>query len=288
MTAGRGYFDIHLHGISDTDTASESSESILRIARYQKSQGTDRIVLSVYPDEIGKMRKDMEVIGASGEKIREKNLNDCAQIAGLHLEGPFLNPKFCGALKKQSFLEPSVHLLKTLIDGYEGLIKMITIAPELSGAEHVIRACRDEGIAVSMGHSDATYSEAEAGKNAGATGITHLFNAMRPFHHREPGISGLGLSDDDMYVEIIADGVHLDLRTLRLVFRMKPENRIILVSDAVKGRRAGNSGVYTENGILAGSGVALKDEVAYLLKNGIDPDRVRRAASENPERFLNS
>jgi N-acetylglucosamine-6-phosphate deacetylase len=108
-----------------------------------------------------------------------------------------------------------------VIDGYEDIIKIITIAPEIPGALKVIAQCSELGMKVNMGHSDATYQQAVEGKKAGATGVTHLFNAMRPFHHREPGLAGLGLIDEDLYIEVIADGVHLHPKTLELIFSRK-------------------------------------------------------------------
>ena len=101
-----------------------------------------------------------------------------------------------------------------------------------------------------MGHSDATYRQAMEGKKAGATGITHLFNAMRPFHHREPGLAGLGLIDEDLYTEVIADGIHLHPKTIELIFSRKRLDRIILVSDSVKGGKKGKDAVYNKDGVL--------------------------------------
>jgi len=137
-----------------------------------------------------------------------------------------------------------------------------------------------------MGHSDATFQEAMRGKNAGATGITHLFNAMRPFHHREPGITGFGLMDRDIYVEIIADGVHIDLTALNLVFTLKPHDRIILISDSVKGPRSEDVVVYSDDGTIAGGGKTVRDCVEYLMQGGFDHDDVIAAASANPLQYL--
>lgn len=286
MTDRRGLFDIHIHGIADSDTSAGSAEEILKIARYQKLHGVDRIILSMYPDSLQHMRKNMEAIRDAMQIIKREKIQDAADIVGMHLEGPFLNPKMAGALRRESFLPPSGDSLRRLTEGFEGTIRLITIAPELEGAGRIIRACRDSGIRVSMGHSDATYAEALAGKNAGATGITHLFNAMRPFHHREPGIAGFGLLDDDIFVEVIADGVHLDLNTMRLIFAMKPAGKVILVSDGVKGARQEDTAVYSESGLLAGSGVTLKQETEFLMKHGFDPETVTMAATANPDAFL--
>lgn len=209
-------------------------------------------------------------------------------ILGVHLEGPFLNPARCGALDKAYFLKPSLSYLNRLIDDYEDIIKIITIAPEVPGALKVIEKSRALGIKVNMGHSDATYKEAEAGKKAGASGITHIFNAMRPFHHREPGLAGFGLLDKDTYIEVIADGVHLHKETLRLIFSIKRHDRIILISDSVKGSGKGKKPVYKAKGILSGSGSTVSDSLKVLKGIGIPKNIILKAGIDNPGTYLHS
>ena len=121
-----------------------------------------------------------------------------------------------GALDKGSFLLPTTDNYMRLIDGFEDVVRVITVAPELEGSPALIKLLSDSGIIVSMGHSNATYGEAEAGYKAGARGITHVFNAMRPFHHREPGIAGFALMHPDIYIEVIADPHHLVRQAYRI------------------------------------------------------------------------
>jgi N-acetylglucosamine-6-phosphate deacetylase len=158
------------------------------------------------------VKKAMDIQKSSKEKG--------SVINGIYLEGPFLNPSKCGALDASSFLEPDEMLFMQLIVGYEDIIKIITVAPELNGALELIKKYQ-MGIIVSMGHSDATYAQAEAGYHSGARGITHLSNAMRGIHHREPGIAGFGLMNRDVYVELIADPFHLDQRIVDHIFTLK-------------------------------------------------------------------
>jgi N-acetylglucosamine-6-phosphate deacetylase len=278
--------DLHIHGIGNFDTTSTDSEDILDIARIEKKNGIAKMVLSVYPNDIKSMRKQFENIRQAMENIKNTNMKACTSIEGIHIEGPFLNPAKAGALDKKYLLPPSVESLKAIIDGYEDIIRIITIAPELRNSTDVIKFCRDAGMKVNMGHSDATFREADKGKNAGATGITHLFNAMRPFHHREPGLAGFGLLDKDTYIEIIADGVHLDIKTLELVFSIKPPEKIVIISDTVKGCRSGKSAVYLKDGTIAGSCITLSESIDLLIENGFDPDTVRMAASSNPLRYI--
>jgi N-acetylglucosamine-6-phosphate deacetylase len=207
-------------------------------------------------------------------------------ILGVNLEGPFLNPARCGAMDKDVFLKPSVSSLKRLIAGYEDIIKIITVAPEIPGSLKVIEKCSELNIRVNMGHSDATYKQAMEGKKAGATGITHLFNAMRPFHHREPGLAGLGLIDEDLYTEVIADSIHLHPKTIELIFSRKRLDRIILVSDSVKGRKTGKGAVYNKDGVLAGSAMTIDSVVRRLRSVGIPDAEIIEASKDNPARYI--
>ena len=245
--------DIHTHGIGDYDTRTTLAEDILEIARIQGSHGVSEILPTIYSGPINEMRKNMAAVKEAMERqiadfgmrnglIPTKEghaewdfqiptpetagLENSSQILGVHLEGPFLNPLRCGALDSASFLDPTLDNLSRLIEGFGDIVKIITLAPELDGATRLIKAVTDKGITVSMGHSDATYLEAEAGFHAGAKGITHIFNAMCPFHHREPGIAGFGLMNRHVYVEMIADPFHLYLETIKLIFAVKDPRRL--------------------------------------------------------------
>lgn len=219
-------------------------------------------------------------------KIASRFTLHASRILGVHIEGPFLNPLRCGALDKTSFIKPDIPKLKRLLDGYEDITKIITIAPEMPGALKVIERCRDMGIRINMGHSDATYNQALKGKKAGATGITHIFNAMRPFHHREPGIAGFGLLDEDIYIEAIADGIHLRPETLKLIFSFKRHDRIMLVSDSVKGAQDNRKAVYRSKGVLAGSSITIRKSVELLKNLGMPINEILAAAVKNPARYL--
>jgi N-acetylglucosamine-6-phosphate deacetylase len=278
--------DLHIHGIEEKDTTSDKIDDIIQIAKFQKAHGVSAVVLSIYPGNIDTMRKQIGIIREAAEKIHQRKVRKSADIIGVHLEGPFINQSRAGALDSQFFLPPSIDALKQILDGYEDFVKIITVAPELKGAPELMRYSRDNGIHVNMGHSNATLIEAMEGKNAGAQGITHLFNAMQPFHHREPGLAGFGLMDKDTYVEVVADGVHLNLNTLKLVFSVKPHDKIIVVSDSVSGKRSEDRVVYREDGVIEGSGITLKDAADFLVEKGFDPHSVGLAVSSNPLRYI--
>ncbi|MCX5718682.1 MAG: hypothetical protein NT055_01730, partial [Nitrospirae bacterium] len=207
-----------------------------------------------------------------------------------------------GALNAMTFIEPTEYNLKELIEGFEDIIKIITIAPEVNGAEQLIKLISRMGIIVSMGHSDATYAEAEAGFKAGAKGITHLFNAMRGFHHRESGIVGFGLLNQDIYVEVVADPYHLHPATLELIFKVKNPDRIIIVSDSVKETKAPSpsssppslegggwgmvEAVSDIHGKLLGGCMTIVESSKRLTEMGFDESVIMKCVTENPERYL--
>lgn len=275
LMAGREMIDLHIHGIDGFDTRSGDAGDIVRLATLAKDSGVSAILPAIYPAPIEQMREQMAAVR---EALEHRGAGE-SEMLGVCLEGPFLNPLRGGALDSDAFLEPSVSSLGRLLDGFEELVRIITVAPELRGALKVMERCAELGIRVHMGHSDATFAQALEGKRAGATGVTHLFNAMRPFHHREPGLAGLGLLDEDLYVEVIADGVHLSTETLRLIFTAKRAERIIVVSDRIKGP------MY-RGGVLQGSETGLPEAVGVLRNIGVSDSRITLAVAENPRRYL--
>jgi len=217
-------------------------------------------------------------------------MNTAAAILGVNLEGPFLNPVYAGVLIKNSFLAPKISDFEKLVEGFGDIIKVITIAPELDGALNLIRFAADSGFIVSMGHSGALYAEAEAGFNAGARGITHIFNAMRGIHHREPGIAGFGLLNPHVYVEVIADLFHLHHKTKELVFKIKKPEKIIVVSDSIKATLAdnGKSPVCDPTGTLSGGSIIITESAQNLVNLGFPESIVKKSISDNPKKYLTS
>jgi len=295
--------DVHTHGIGGFDTRTTSAEHILGIAKIQGSLGVSEIVPTVYPASIRTMREHMHAIKeametqVSGryESIPAEDQGSAAgsskpeaKIIGIHLEGPFLNPLKCGALDTGSFLKPDKDSVIKLIDGFDDVVKIITIAPELEGAVDIIKEISGKGIIASMGHSDATYAEAEAGFHAGARGITHIFNAMRGIHHREPGLAGFGLINQDIYIEVIADQFHLDRKVIEFIFSVKNPDRIIIISDSVKASHMirTSHGIRNANNRLLGGSVSLNQAAEHLIETGLDRVIVLRAISDNPQEYL--
>ena len=279
--------DIHTHGIGGFDTFSATEEQMLQIAEIHGSHGVSEIILTIYSATLKTMRENMRTIKNAME-MQMKSESKAARIAGIHLEGPFLNTRKCGALDPNSFIRPNEFNLIKLIEGYEDVVKIITIAPELEKAIKIIGIIADLGIIASMGHSEATYFVAEAGYNAGARGITHIFNAMRGIHHRDPGIAGFGLMNKDVYIEVIADPYHLDSRMIEFIFSVKNPERIIIVSDTVKGakKKSGTGGVTDDNNKLLGGSMTNRESADRLIKKGFSKEVILKCISENPERYL--
>jgi len=284
--------DVHTHGIGGYDTRTAVLDDILKIADIHGSYGVSEIILSIYPAKIELMRELIKVVKKAIEKQRSTpNAPNSkpSYIIGVHLEGPFLNPEKSGALDKETFIEPTEYHFEKLVEGFEGIVKVITIAPEMKGTPQLIKKIADRGIIVSMGHSNATYAEAEAGYNAGAKGITHIFNAMRGFHHREPGLAGFGLLHNDVYIEVIADPYHLDEKTLELIFRIKNPERILIVSDTVKWSKTTDEHAITDvHNKLSGGCLTITESSRRLIEMGFDERIIENCITKNPERYLSN
>ncbi len=281
----RSVIDMHTHGIDGLDTRGGTA-AVKRIAEVHGTAGVGEIILSVYPGTFAAMRSAMAAVR---DAMDSQGSAGAARIHGVHLEGPFLNPAYAGALDAGAFCAPDETMFDALIEGFEQIVRIVTVAPEMKDDLPLIRKMDRMGIRVAMGHSGATYTEAEAGFCAGAKGITHLFNAMRGLHHREPGIAGFGLMHPDVYVEVIGDLRHLDATVLAMVFRLKGPGRVILVSDSVAETRS-DGGVTPErpDGLLLGGSMTVTKAARGLIAAGLDEETVMRTVTVNPHAFLES
>ncbi len=222
-----GYVDLHIHGAAGVLCESGDTGAIRRISEILPRYGVTAFLptLAALPPQ--RLRTAVAAIAAvqGGEPG--------ARILGIHLEGPFLNPTFAGAQRSDWMRAPALAELEELQSLAAGAIRLITVAPELPGAIPFIAAARRLGVTVSIGHTGATAEQMREAIAAGALHVTHLFNAMRPLHHREPGPIGIALADDKVSVELICDGHHLDPTAVALAWRCKPRDKLVLVSDSV-------------------------------------------------------
>jgi N-acetylglucosamine-6-phosphate deacetylase len=222
---------------------------------------------------------------------------DGPRILGIHLEGPFLSEKRLGIHPPAARRDPDVRLLERLVRA--GPVRLMTIAPELPGAHDLVDRLLRHEVAISCGHSDATADEANAAFDAGIRTVTHLFNAMRPFRHRDPGIAGAALARDDVVVQIILDGVHLANETASVVWRAAA-GRVALVTDAMAGAgltdgtyRLGGLDIAIVDGVargpageLAGSTLTMVEAVRNLCALGATVEDAVGAATDVPARVL--
>jgi N-acetylglucosamine-6-phosphate deacetylase len=218
-----GFVDTHVHGGGGASFSGGAAETAAAVALH-RSHGTTALIASLVseaPDDL------LRQIRSLADDVRS------GLIAGIHLEGPWLAEKRCGAHDPALLRDPDPAELRRVFDAAQGTIKMVTLAPERTGALDAIRTVVGAGAAAAVGHTEATYEQTRAAIDAGATVATHLFNAMRPIHHREPGPVIALLEDPRVSVEVIADGVHVDAALYRHVTRSAGDDRVSLVTDAM-------------------------------------------------------
>jgi len=264
-----GFVDLQVNGFAGVDFARADAEGYRLAGEALLATG----VTSYLPTFI--TAPEEELVAA----LREvPSATDGARILGAHLEGPFLSSERLGAHPPASRRDPDLQLLDRLLDA--GPIRLTTLAPELPGAHDLIRALLDRRVTVSFGHSDATVAQANAGFDLGVHTVTHLFNAMRPFHHRDPGLAGAALAREDVVIQVILDGIHLAPETAALVW-CAARGRTALVTDltvAPSGR--------TSEGVLAGSTTPMIEAVRNLHALGASFEEAVLAATEIPARII--
>ena len=217
-----GFVDLHVHGGGGASFDTGTADAAAVVADTHLAHGTTSMAASLVTDTRDRM----------ADAVRELALLvQDGRLAGVHLEGPWLSPRRSGAHQPGSLTDPDAASVEALLDAGDGAVRMVTLAPELPGGLDAVRLLTDRGVVAAIGHTDATYDEARAAIDVGARLGTHLFNAMRPLHHRDPGPVG-ALLDSPVDVELIADGVHLHPAVLRTVFAAKP-GRCLLVTDAM-------------------------------------------------------
>lgn len=248
-----GLTDVHFHGCKGADFSDGDPEGLQAMAEYELSRG----VTQICPAGMTLEREQLLRICKNAAAHRAENRPGAA-LCGVNLEGPFLSLAKKGAQNGAWLQEPSAALLRELFIASHGLVKLVSVAPELPGAIDFIRAVGEE-VTVSLAHTTADYDTAMEAFRAGARQVTHLYNAMPPFSHRAPGVVGAAFDTPACKVELICDGVHVHPSVVRATFQMFGANRVILISDSM--RAAGMpDGEYT----LGGQAVTVKGSHATL------------------------
>jgi N-acetylglucosamine-6-phosphate deacetylase len=283
-----GFVDLQVNGFGGIDFLDADSTSYLRAGASLLETGVTAYLPTLITSPEEQLLAAMKEVPIDEARPR---------ILGVHLEGPFLSPFRLGAHEASSRRDPDDELLERLLDG--GPVRLMTLAPELPGALGLIDRLRERGTIVSLGHSDATAAQANAAFDRGAQSVTHLFNAMRPFRHRDPGIAGAALARDDVLVSIILDDIHLAPETARVAWRAAA-GRIALVTDAVAAAGAavgsyslGNVDVLVDHGavrgpdgVLAGSVLTMIEAVRNFHALGAPLEEAIAAATTTPAQIL--
>lgn len=291
-----GFIDTHVHGGLEHDVMDGSVESLRAISRHLAAHGVTSWVPTTVACPPEKLKQCLEAIA----EVRREGSGGAA-VLGAHLESNFLSSKFKGA-------QPAEHLraigdpeLSDLIRCHASVIRVITLAPELAGATDFISELVALGITVSVGHSDATYDQVLSAINAGSTRVTHLCNAQRGFHHREPGVLGAGLACDSLYAEVIADLEHVHPAGIEIAHRCKGSGRLLLVTDALRGAGL-PPGEYElggqithldgrvarlQDGTIAGSVITMEQALRNLVETvGLPLNEALQMASRTPAASL--
>ncbi len=297
-TLTAGLLDIHMHGAVGHDVMDGTAEALRTISKFLASHGiTEYLATTV----TASMDFTLRALDGIARHIEKSPGDDEAAILGIHLEGPFLSHAKRGMHPERFIVPPSADVLHRFWEASSGYIKLMTIAPENPGAPETISYAKELGIRSSIGHSNANTVETLQGLKAGASSATHTYNAMRSLDHREPGILGVVLDRDDLYADLICDGVHVSQEMVRLWFKAKGKERAILITDSLEATGMPN-GVYklgettvhvkdgrctTDEGVLAGSLLTLDEAVLKVQEfTGADLPTAVRLASRNPARML--
>jgi len=250
-----GLIDLHVHGIAGADVMDCSREALALMARRFAAHGVTGFLPTTVTQSLDLTRRAMVTIRDSMDTPGDGG----ARILGIHLEGPFVNSAFKGMQNEAYIRPPDEDTARDLMAQAPGRVSRVSLAPELPGADRVIRLLRVEGISVSIAHSGATYEQVLDAIGLGATQVTHCFNAMTGLHHRRPGVAGAAMLCDELYAELIADGVHVHPAVMRLLIRLKGRERVMLVTDSMSAADMPDGG-YT----FGGHDVIVRDGVARL------------------------
>lgn len=296
-TLAPGLVDIHVHGGGGRDVMEATPEALTAMARQLLRHGVTAFCPTTVTAPWTELRLALERLAAT---LAARPAADGAQPLGIHLEGPFVSAAQAGVHPRADLVAPDPERFEQLWQAAQGRIALLTLAPELPGAEAVITLAAGRGVTVSLGHSDATAAQTRAALGAGARHFTHTFNAMRALHQREPGILGEALLNAGASADLIADGIHVDPALVRMFFALKGPERAVLISDAIAAAGCGDGqfrlgplqvevrGPRCEAGErLAGSVLSLDGAVRNAMRfANLDLVTAVRAASWNPARLI--
>jgi len=293
-----GFIDVHVHGGAGFDFMEADAGKWEKIARFHAEHGTTALLATT----VTATKEELDaVLDTAAQCIRDGFRRPAARLLGVHLEGPFINPAKKGAQNPAAIVPPRPDWLASWTERHPGLIRILTLAPEMEGALPFVEQLTALGIIPSCGHTDATWHVIRRAADRGLRHAVHTFNAMRPLHHREPGTLGAVLTDDRITAEVIADGEHVHPAAIDLLVRAKGKDRVILVTDAISaaGMPDGQyelgglpvtmtgGAARLADGTLAGSTLTMIGAFRFMVKEvGVSVAVASRMASGNPARRL--
>lgn len=289
-----GFVDVHVHGGAGYDFMYSDQASLDIITRFHASHGTTAMLVTT----MTAAKEDIDRVLSEVADYRKGGM-PFAQLAGVHLEGPFISPKWSGAQNPEHIVPANITWLEAWEKQYPGMIRQVTLAPECEGALKAILWLRKHGITAALGHTNATFEEIIAAADAGLNQAVHTFNAMTPLHHRKPGTAGAVLFDERIRAEIIADGIHVHAAAINVLSRLKIRNNLMLITDAMSATglsdgeyTIGDLPVIVREGIatlkdnpdaLAGSTLTMIRGFRYLVQEvGLSLQAASNAASLTP------
>ncbi len=292
-----GFIDQHIHGAGGSDAMDGSVEDLKIIANTVAGEGTTGFLATTMTQSKENILKAMRAV----KGYKSLSLKEGARVVGIHLEGPFIAEKFKGAQPLEYVAKPDKEVFDEYNAASGNAIKIVSLAPEVDGAEELIAHLKAKNIVPSIGHTGAGYTDIEKGIAAGACNVTHTFNAQTPLHHREIGTVGSALLCDSLNSELIADGIHVSVPAMRLLVKCKPQDKLTLITDAMraKGLQDGVSELggqvvivkggeaRLEDGTLAGSVLRMNRAVENMVKKvGVSLETAVTYATANPAKNL--
>lgn len=287
------FFDVHIHGAAGHDVMEATPQALSTMGRFLAARGTGAFLATTVSAPLDATLRSLEGLA---KLIAQTPINGEAKPLGIHLEGPFLSHAKRGAHPSDRLLAPNIAVFDQMFDAAEGHVRLLTLAPELQGAAELASHATSRGVRVSVGHSDASAADTRRALAAGATSATHTYNAMRALDHKDPGILEVVLTTDELFAELICDGIHNMPELVRLWWRAKGPERAILVTDAMSATgmpdgeyQLGNFAVQVANGratigdVLAGSVLTLDKALANFLEfTGATVEQGLRLMTVNP------
>ena len=292
-----GFIDQHIHGAAGSDGMDGTIEDLKNIACALAKEGTTSFLATTMTQSVENITKALNAV----KEYIALGLTEGAEIAGVHLEGPFISKDAIGAQPLEYVAAPSVEVFKVYEEASGNTIKIVTLAPEVEGSSELIKYLVSKNIVASIGHTTAKFDDVEQAVKDGATNITHTYNAMKGVHHREAGTVGGAYIFDELYAEIICDGIHVSAPAIKVLYKNKPHDKFVLITDAMRAKHmpdgdyelggqpviVRNNEARLPNGVLAGSVLRMNHAVRNVMKFlDLPLEEVVKYASINPARNL--